>query len=159
MPAPTPWSVARRGVLGVLAAVALATGCEGREEEEREKAAATVETFLSACAEGDATAAGELLTALAQRGFVRGETTVASCTEVLDPGSAPPDLEASSSVPSDLAAKEALEEATVREVTASGGFATVELELPLKRVTVPVERVRGVWLIADPEDPGFEEAG
>lgn len=134
-------------VLLALAGLAFAAGCQGTKEQEHEHAVAAVETFLSACARDEDAEASELLTGLAQRRFVHGVSTLASCTQVLDPGP----------FPSEEEAKRALEEAKVGHVEAESGFATVDLELPHKRVTVPVEQVRGKWLIADPDDPGFAE--
>ncbi len=133
----------------MLAAVAVLSGCQGDEDEQRAHAAAAVETFVHACVREEDETARELLTTFARRGFVGGDTVLKSCAHIL----------AVAPAHSEEEAKKAFEEAKVTEVTAGGGFATVGLELPSKHVMVPVERVRDTWLIADPEDPGAREEG
>ena len=118
-------------------------GCGGPAGDATD-ARASVDTLLSACAEGQPTVVLESLTEPARNAFVRGRTTGEGCNDVLGLGLPP--------APPAEAAKP-FEEARVTEVESIGEIARATVEAGARRSEVEVERVGGRWLVTNPAVP------
>ncbi len=129
----------------LLIACLAAIGCGSNASTEREKAKASVETFLTACSHERPLVAEGVLSGPTRERFVNGEDTLEGCKRVLGLSLAgvPPE-----------AAKEALRRAEVRIEQIDGGFATALVKSPpSRRATVELENLNTLgteWRIYDP---------
>lgn len=127
----------------VLAALAvLAPACARAEEIEREKAYASVDTLLAACAQDEGEPALEILTEAARRTFLAGRDTAESCERILDllgPGMPPP-----------AEARDAFGRAKVTEVQIDGGIGSAAVELEGRRSELDLELVSSEWKVSNP---------
>lgn len=144
----------RLGVRVLLIACLAAAGCGSGASTEREKAKASVETFLTACSQEEPLVAEGLLSGPTRERFVNAEDTLEGCKRVLGLSLAgvPPE-----------AAKEALRSAEVRVQQIDGGFATALVESPpSRRATVQLENLNTMgteWRIYDPRPTPTAPAG
>jgi hypothetical protein len=115
-----------------VAALGLAAGCGAGTDTPKDAARGAAETFVSACARDDRTAARETLTPLDRRAFDAAPTTMAACQRVVDFGLDP-------------ASARVLEAADVRIETIVGDSAVAVVTLPAHRsgpVPVAGRRIR-----------------
>lgn len=138
-----------------LALVCLASaGCGSSASTEEQKAKATVDTFLNACAHEQALIAEGTLAAPTRERFVNGGDSLEGCERVLGLSLASASREA---------AKEALRSAEVKIERIGGGFATALVEAPpSRRGTVELENLKTIgteWKIYDPRPTPPAPAG
>ncbi len=132
----------RPALISAAVAAIAASGCGNPSATEPERASATVETLLDACAAQEPEAALAVLTPPARSAFLDAPSVLAGCTRLIDLR-----LEEESSA----AAVVAFDDAVVPEARVDGGFGTATIRLRGEVADeVELESVSGDWLISAP---------
>lgn len=120
----------------------LLAGCARADVIEREKAYASVDTLLAACAQDEGQPALEILTEPARRTYLAGGDTAESCERIL--GLLGPRM------PPLVEARDAFGRARVTEVQVDGGVGSAVVELDGRRSELDLELVSSEWRVSNP---------